>query len=121
MGFLNLYINNCNKLAKAFYNTSEFQLNDDILIIGIIYDRKNFYKSLGIIHYWVNFLDAEKPTLFFLPGLTADHRLFEKQIEPIYFYYPWKSLLKAGQKTKPVPAFDTAKPGTKTQTFHLNG
>lgn len=43
--------------------------------------EKTFTTSLGIIHYWVNILDAEKPTLVFLPGLTADHRLFEKQIE----------------------------------------
>ncbi|MBE5849942.1 MAG: alpha/beta hydrolase [Lachnospiraceae bacterium] len=34
----------------------------------------------GNIHYWIN-KDAEenKPQLVFLPGLTADHRLFEKQ------------------------------------------
>jgi len=35
----------------------------------------------GTIHYWINILDIDKPTLIFLPGLTADHRLFEKQIE----------------------------------------
>ena len=36
----------------------------------------------GIIHYWISKIDApEKPSLIFLPGLTADHRLFEKQIE----------------------------------------
>ncbi len=35
----------------------------------------------GDIHYWVNIIDAEGVTLVFLPGLTADYRLFEKQIE----------------------------------------
>ncbi|NMA94395.1 MAG: alpha/beta hydrolase [Clostridiales bacterium] len=35
----------------------------------------------GGIHYWVNIIDPYKVTLVFLPGLTADHRLFEKQIE----------------------------------------
>lgn len=36
----------------------------------------------GEIHYWVNKdADAVGPQLVFLPGLTADHRLFEKQIE----------------------------------------
>lgn len=34
----------------------------------------------GVIHYWKNILDTEQVTLVFLPGLTADHRLFEKQI-----------------------------------------
>lgn len=36
----------------------------------------------GDIHYWVGGNSAEDaPTLVFLPGLTADHRLFDKQIE----------------------------------------
>ena len=35
----------------------------------------------GSIHYWTNEYREDKPTLVFLPGLTADHRLFEKQIE----------------------------------------
>ena len=36
---------------------------------------------LGNIHYWINFIDKNNVTLVFLPGLTADHRLFDKQIE----------------------------------------
>ena len=36
---------------------------------------------LGNIHYWVNIIDKNSITLVFLPGLTADHRLFDKQIE----------------------------------------
>lgn len=36
----------------------------------------------GIIHYWISEkIDNKKATLLFLPGLTADHRLFDKQIE----------------------------------------
>lgn len=42
--------------------------------------EKTFQTKCGIIHYWVN-KGAEKNDvqLIFLPGLTADHRLFEKQ------------------------------------------
>ena len=42
--------------------------------------------ACGIIHFWLNILDTSKLTLIFLPGLTADHRLFDKQIE----YYEYK-------------------------------
>lgn len=42
--------------------------------------EKLFQTSCGTIHYWVNEIPAET-ALVFLPGLTADHRLFEKQIE----------------------------------------
>lgn len=39
----------------------------------------------GRIHYWANNRSSGGgPTLVFLPGLTADHRLFDPQIE--YFY-----------------------------------
>jgi len=43
--------------------------------------EKVYETHLGKIHYWIN-KDAEnkKCQLVFLPGLTADHRLFEKQI-----------------------------------------
>ena len=40
-----------------------------------------YQTNKGIIHYWLNLVDTNKPTLVFLPGLTADHRLFDKQIE----------------------------------------
>lgn len=33
------------------------------------------------IHYWTNNIDKTRKTLVFLPGLTADHRLFERQAE----------------------------------------
>ena len=35
----------------------------------------------GVIHYWTSESDPGKQTLVFLPGLTADHHLFDKQIE----------------------------------------
>ena len=43
----------------------------------------------GTIHYWINAETAHKaPQLIFLPGLTADHRLFDKQIEYFEGKYP---------------------------------
>ena len=43
--------------------------------------EKIYTTSSGSIHYWINQIDENRPTLVFLPGLTADHRLFDKQIE----------------------------------------
>ena len=43
--------------------------------------EKTYITPLGTIHYWIHFIDADIATLVFLPGLTADHRLFDKQIE----------------------------------------
>ena len=45
--------------------------------------KESIYQTTsGNIHYWINKdLDSNKLTLVFLPGLTADHRLFNKQIE----------------------------------------
>ena len=41
--------------------------------------EKTYKTKMGDIHYWVNTAaDKEGPQLVFLPGLTADHRLFEK-------------------------------------------
>ena len=34
----------------------------------------------GVIHYWMDIPNPAGLTLVFLPGLTADHRLFQKQI-----------------------------------------
>ena len=42
--------------------------------------EKTFATPCGTIHYWVNDIQTES-ALVFLPGLTADHRLFDKQIE----------------------------------------
>lgn len=42
--------------------------------------EKTWETPCGTIHYWINDrTDNRKLTLLFLPGLTADHRLFEKQ------------------------------------------
>ena len=45
--------------------------------------NERIYKTpCGDIHYWINMEQGfEHITLIFLPGLTADHRLFDKQIE----------------------------------------
>lgn len=45
--------------------------------------QEKVYKTpQGTIHYWISdHVDHDYFTLLFLPGLTADHRLFEKQIE----------------------------------------
>ena len=54
--------------------------------------EKIYETPSGIIHYWTN--DAVKSyqsALVFLPGLTADHRLFEKQIE--YFKDTYRVLV----------------------------
>jgi len=43
--------------------------------------KEKIYTTIcGPIHYWVNNTKSEFQ-LIFLPGLTADHRLFDKQIE----------------------------------------
>lgn len=43
--------------------------------------EKTYTTPSGTIRYWVHVMDADIATLVFLPGLTADHRLFDKQIE----------------------------------------
>ncbi len=52
--------------------------------------RETIYQTLcGDIHYWINgTADNSKIQLIFLPGLTADHRLFEKQLECFEGKYP---------------------------------
>lgn len=43
--------------------------------------KRTYETSCGVIHYWITKeIKEEMETLVFLPGLTADHRLFEKQI-----------------------------------------
>ena len=43
--------------------------------------EKTHETRCGTIRYWTNGKKAPLPTLVFLPGLTADHRLFDKQVE----------------------------------------
>ena len=72
-------------MNEKFYALLEYL---EMIIIGKWFmERKrkmteNSYKTpCGCIHYFVNIIDKQKITLVFLPGLTADHRLFEKQTE----------------------------------------
>ena len=43
--------------------------------------EKKHETRCGTIHYWVDKQNASPISIIFLPGLTAYHRLFEKQIE----------------------------------------
>lgn len=54
-------------------------MSDEYLEFRMI--EKIYKTSCGNIHYWINIIDKNAITLVFLPGLTADHRLFKKQIE----------------------------------------
>ena len=50
--------------------------------------EKVYETPCGKIYYWINEKkDLYGDTLVFLPGLTADHRLFEKQIEYFEEFY----------------------------------
>ena len=42
--------------------------------------ERTYTTSSGTIHYWIHVIDTDAITLVFLPGLTADHRLFGRQI-----------------------------------------
>ena len=42
-----------------------------------------YQTDLGAIHYWTSRTEEEKPWLVFLPGLTADHRLFDKELDAL--------------------------------------
>lgn len=54
-----------------------------------IMTEKTYVTSCGTIHYWINQTpDNAGISLAFLPGLTADHRLFDKQIEFFEGKYP---------------------------------
>lgn len=51
--------------------------------------EKTHQTDHGTIHYWVGeSAGVQKPQLVFLPGLTADHRLFDKQVEYFEGKYP---------------------------------
>lgn len=42
---------------------------------------QEFSTDGGVVRYWISCGCAKAPQLVFLPGLTADHRLFDRQIE----------------------------------------
>ena len=50
-------------------------------------EHKIFSAAEGKIHYWIERTGVEKPWLVFLPGLTADHTLFDKQIADLSSRY----------------------------------
>lgn len=51
--------------------------------------EKTHRTPCGAIHYWVGAHDGgDRPALVFLPGLTADHRLFDKQVEAFEGRWP---------------------------------
>ena len=55
-------------------------------------NERSYSTDKGAIHYWVNELRPDAVTLAFLPGLTADHRLFDKQVgffEPRCNVFTW--------------------------------
>ncbi len=43
--------------------------------------EKILHTASGDIHYWTNDFLPDRASLVFLPGLTADHRLFEPQLQ----------------------------------------
>ena len=53
--------------------------------------EKIYQTRCGSIHYWTNERTDSSMALVFLPGLTADHRLFDKQIE--YFENKYRVLV----------------------------
>ena len=54
--------------------------------------EKTYETPSGKIHYWTNdAVESSQSNLIFLPGLTADHRLFDKQIE--YFKDKYRVLV----------------------------
>ncbi len=53
--------------------------------------EKVFETPCGQLHYWVNEIRTDRKSLVFLPGLTADHRLFDKQVA--YFQHTYNMLV----------------------------
>lgn len=51
--------------------------------------KSTFPTAYGTIHYYTNSIDTTKPWLIFLPGLSADHRLFDMQTEYFNDKYNW--------------------------------
>lgn len=81
---LELVMNLSQSLVKSLWNyIMGFILNNDKLVLwGTIMLEKTLETSSGVIHYWINEINKQsRIALIFLPGLTADHRLFDKQIE----------------------------------------
>ena len=43
-------------------------------------DHKNYTTQWETVHYWIDEIIPERKSLILLPRLTADHRLFDKQV-----------------------------------------
>ena len=70
-------------MTDIIFELNEYNKSDFVMI------EQTYKTSCGEIHYWVNKnADQDAPQLVFLPGLTADHRLFKKQIEYFEGKYP---------------------------------
>ena len=78
---------NCNYSGNIC--TCVFRYGDMVMQIPICRElvkkmsmiEKIYRTEKGPIHYWISSMVGNGPSLIFLPGLTADHRLFEKQTE----------------------------------------
>lgn len=69
--------------------------------------QKSFHTDKGDIVYWISESSSEpQPSLVFLPGLTADHRLFDKQVEYFAGELGWRCLVwdaPSHGKSRPFP------------------
>lgn len=43
-------------------------------------EERQYGTGFGTVHYWIDTADTDAPWLVFLPGLTADHTLFDQQM-----------------------------------------
>lgn len=59
----------------------EQKVNKSGVLERKLMEEKTYQTPCGTIHYWTNVSHPNEITLVFLPGLTADHRLFDKQIQ----------------------------------------
>ena len=60
-----------------------------------------FTTPFGTIHYWINAEAAHKaPQLVFLPGLTADHRLFDNRSSILRGNIPCLSGMRRGMRPR---------------------
>ena len=67
--------------------------------------EKTFNTDKGTIHYWVTPGKSERPWLVFLPGLSADHHLFDQQISFFAGEYPclaWDAPAHAASRPFPL-------------------
>lgn len=78
--------------------------------MNVIMEEKTYHSQAGSIHYWVSRKEFHAPWLVFLPGLTADHRLFKQQIA--YFQDTCNCLVWDA------PAHGKSRPFALTFTLH---